>query len=151
MIFLSIDLQYGFSSANDPQIIQVAREEVKRAVKFNYGIIFLQYEKHGPTFSEIKSAANGYYKKKVVHKNSDDGAVEVLDAAFYEGFSTNIFRICGVYTELCVYDTVKSLTELSPSSNIIIRKDGCRCFDEGQRDELFTRLKNLNKDKVMII
>jgi nicotinamidase-related amidase len=125
VVFLSIDLQHGFKAADNPRIIKAAQEEVRRAIRFNYGIIFLQYWGFGPTFPEIKHIARNYDNKITVQKNDDDGGANVLDAAFEKGFNLNKFRVCGVNTDMCVYDTIYSLTHLSPASKILVRKDGC--------------------------
>lgn len=130
MIFLSIDLQPEFIAARNEYIKKIAQEEVKRAIRFNYGIVFLEYasskySKFSPTWPEIKELAAGYKNQVTVLKKDDDGGSEVMDAAFAHKLKLNKVRVCGVNTDMCVHDTVRTLSTLSPASKIIIRKDGC--------------------------
>lgn len=146
MIFLSIDIQPGFAAAADHGLIKVAQEEVKRAMRYNYGIVFLEYKGHGETFSQIKNIAHDYDNKITVEKNTDDGGLDVLDAAFQHNLSVNHIRVCGVYTGMCVYHTLFSLTSLSPSSKVLVRKDGCRpLYDTGG----FSRIRKLKNVRVV--
>lgn len=127
MIFLSIDLQRDFSASCKLSVIKAAQEEVMRAIRFNYGIIFLEYGLAGfkPTMPEIKSLAKGYSNQITILKKDDDGGHEVLDGATTHKLKLNKVRVCGVNTDMCVHDTVRTLSSLSPKSEIIIRKDGC--------------------------
>ena len=138
MLFVSIYLQPGFAAA--PLVAHVARQELLRAKKHNYGVILLQYEKHGPTLMQITSGIK-HHKVTPVWKNSDDGSIEILDTAFAEGYNVDVIRICGVNTDLCVLQTVLGLRKFSPESKILIRKDGCYSY----ADNSFKQFKNLSQ------
>ena len=123
MIFLAIDIQPGFEAST--YVVEAAREEALRAKRFQYGIILLQYKKHGHTLDQVRSVTYGYHKASVAWKNSDDGSIEVLDKAFEDGYNTDVIRVCGVNTDYCVLDTVRGLSKFSPKSKILVRIDGC--------------------------
>lgn len=125
MIFLAIDLQNGFIDNVSPKVIKVAQEEVRRAMRYNYDILFLEYWGYGPTIKEIKGLTKNYDKRVTVKKWSDDGGINVLDAIQEHNLSGKKIRVSGIYTDLCVHDTIRTLSEYSPSSEIFIRKDGC--------------------------
>ncbi len=143
MLFLSIDLQPGFSPANDYGIINAARGEALRAKRFNYGIILLEYNRHGSTLSQIKSACWGHTKLAVAKKDSDDGSIEVIDTAFAEGYNIDVIRVCGVCVEYCVLDTVRGLKKYSPKSKIILNAAGCGGLRKPISFKKFKKIKDV--------
>lgn len=153
MIFLSIDLQPDFLASSKSSVIRAAQEEVKRAIRFKYGIVFLEYDlnygnyiKSSGTWDSIKDLAKGYPNQTTVLKTDDDGGHEVLSAAEANKFNLNKVRVCGVNTDMCVHDTVSTLSTLSPSSKIFIRKDGCNSSKKNDfgKFSLYKNVKIIN-------
>lgn len=145
MIFLSVDLQPDFTASKKPSIIKAAQEEVRRAIRFNYGIVFLEYDGFGDTLPEVKRLASGYKNQITILKDDDDGGHDVVDGVFKNGLKLNQVRVCGVNTDMCVHDTIRTIVNLSPASKIIIRKDGCGSSAKND----FTKFKNYKNVKII--
>ncbi len=142
MLFLSIDLQGGFDAALKRHVIDAACEEVRRAMRFKYHIMFLEYDGFGSTLGEIKRLTKGYDKKVTVYKDDDDGGQNVLDAIFKYDIKANQIRTCGVNTDMCVHDTVRTISKLAPKTEIILRKDGCASCHKNDFSK-FAKYKNV--------
>lgn len=149
MISLLIDLQPHFEASMKNSVIEAAQEEIRRAIRYNYGVVFLEYKlstgDFKPTWPILKKMANGYPNQITVLKTDDDGGHEVFAAAYKNKLNLNKVRVCGVNTDMCVHDTVRTLSTLSPASKILIRKDGCN----SSRKNDFTKFKPYKNVKII--
>lgn len=130
MVLISIDIQKAFVASNNPVMLETARKEVISAKSRKLPIVLMQYEGHGPTRAEISNLLRKYPYKYVVHKNSDDGAHELLDELFNLGISTKHYRIVGLNCAHCIKSTVESLSKYAPDARIELVKHGISCVNK---------------------
>lgn len=77
-----------------------------------------------PTVSVINRLVKGYDKYVYVYKYGQDGSREIIDALAKKKIPRSNIRICGVYAEMCVKDTVLGLRRGLPRSHFYLVKDG---------------------------
>lgn len=127
MALIIIDVQPGFKGSDKPTMIRAIQQEVRKSRSKNELIILLQYEDHGDTLPSITTLMEDYPYKEVVWKNSDDGAIEIIDRLFNINCKPKSFKICGLHNVFCVKSTVETLSTMRPRCEIILLKDCIKC------------------------
>jgi nicotinamidase-related amidase len=107
-----IDMQLQFVSARNKVLINNIKAEIAHAQKLDNHIMFVRMANCGDIMLELLRATRGYSKTSIVTKDWQDGGAEVL--AHLPSRKTHL-RVCGVYTNLCVEDTVYSIAASYPT------------------------------------
>ena len=127
MVLVLIDLQRAFPASNDKKLIHAVSREIRFCREYSYPIVNLLYEGHGSLRSELSLLTRGYKFLYNVIKNSDDGALDLLDYMFNKGIDNSVIRVCGVNLGMCVKSTLESLSVYAPDSRIELVKSGVSC------------------------
>ncbi len=124
MLCIAVDVQPEFQAVNQ-QVLETGQKEIKRAKRYGYGVFLVQYVRGGRTYKELTRLVQGYSKKEIVHKSSDDGSVAILDKAQQKGYRMDKVRIFGVNSDMCLKETVLGIHHFSPKTKIHIVQEGC--------------------------
>ncbi len=137
-----IDMQPYFTAARGKRILANCQKEIQTARKLNNYILFVEYENCGRTDQRLIDLVNGYHKTLTVVKNDDDGSWELQKALRYLQQHKKPLKVCGVNTDMCVYDTVYGLLKVMPWIKIKVVEDACDSY----QDHMYglTLLKKLN-------
>lgn len=143
---LIIDMQEEFEAACGSRIIQGCSREISEAMNRGDAILFVEYDMSPrvPTLPALTRLTKGYRNKFSVKKKGDDGSREVVGKVWDHDLPT-AFRVCGVNSDCCVWDTVYSLRELMPTDTpIVLVADALSLEDyDGEEARLYRLLKDL--------
>jgi nicotinamidase-related amidase len=128
-----IDMQDAFHSAKHYKVVEGVLRQIKLAKARKAGIVVVEYQEGGPTLDVIKEAVDGYTRKTVTRKPSDDGSREVMRAIRRKKFNAEKLRVCGVNIGYCVKDTILGLLEW-PSVQIEVAKDACGPYNDANTE-----------------
>jgi len=120
-----IDLQPGFIAGNKSRVRENALREIKRAVKDEADIVFLEFLGHGSTHRHLMEVVQSYKRCQIKTKQQDDGSSQVYEAVRDHGFMIGRFRVVGINTDFCVYSTVEGLRRRFPNSFIEVVSRAC--------------------------
>lgn len=131
-----VDMQNGFSAAKDKDTLNQVMIEIKTAISDCAGIIVLEMVGAGKTLKQIKKLVKSYRKAVIVEKKDTSGAVEVLSTVRHNrSFHPFKFKVCGVYTDCCVADTVNELSQFDTLS-LEVLADACNCDEPAYLDNI---------------
>lgn len=153
---LIIDMQEGYSAAKDDTLIKNVLEEIKEAKRNDAAILFVAMDDGvGPFIGPIWDAAYDYQYYVEVKKRDTDGSREVIAALKkYRFLNKNRIKVGGVYTDVCVADTVNNLAVKLPDADIEVLSHCCNSDipayemdldmyeDDGETYNPFLALKN---------
>ena len=147
-----IDMQRIFNPANYEEVIEGVIKEIEYAKKKNAWIMFVEFNGFGRTKSKILKHTKEYKKKVKVIKKDQNGAFEIISKSKEKGIPIKNLRVCGVYTNDCVSDTVLGLSNKIDSNitvNILACGDDIE-FPHGTPnfDGRSNKIKIINKHKV---
>lgn len=95
-----------------------------------------------PTNADIKKAVGTYRKACFVFKRMVNGGSEVYQTLLEKNIPHSHIRVCGVYADACVHETVVDLAKRIPKSQIHLVKNGvATCGNNLDRRE--EALKNM--------
>lgn len=114
-ILVIIDMQHSFSASQHLPTIEACQEEIKKAIKNNEYIFFVEYKGEGATDSRLTDLTKKYSNVYFIQKRADDGSAEIMSKVYSLGIVNSKFRICGVNSDACVKFTVESLAEYGRS------------------------------------
>lgn len=142
---LVIDMQPHFKASQRRWLIKNVSDEIRDAMKVRDRIVFLEYTSipgkpgvmvKNTTDRRLIKILGDYDNALVVHKQQDDGSVEVakliesLDGN-HPGAIREKFRVVGVNTGACVASTVNGMAERMPKAKIVVVGKAC---NEGYGD-----------------
>lgn len=99
--------------------------EIKNAIKNHFGIILVKYKDRGIIHPQIQNALKFYKKKTTTTKKMVNGGNQVIKAARRMRFPLCDLRVCGVFTDCCVAQTVTHLSKTLPMSCIEVINNAC--------------------------
>lgn len=124
-----IDVQQGYSAAKDPVLLHNLELEIKKARECNAAILIVNMHPHegvGKSIAKIWNAAYEHIYFAAVTKMDTTGAYEIIKASEkYRFINKNNFKIGGVYTDVCVADTINELADKLPDSTIEVLGHCC--------------------------
>jgi len=100
-------------------------DEIVKEKKNKYGIIVVKYKDRGDLHPAIESELKDYKKKTTTTKNMANGGDKVIKAARRKRFTLASLRVCGVFTDCCVAQTVQHLSKKLPVSCIEVILGAC--------------------------
>lgn len=140
-----VDMQPGFSAADDARTINGTMDEIRTAMALNMPIIFVisDEEKYGALNPDLVNLVknSGYdpdlwsielkFYRYGERFSASSGCKQVDEACEVFGFPTNRFRFCGVNTDICVFFTAMELGKLYPQSCMEIVMRACNVMSTG--------------------
>src|SRR5208283_4687262 len=107
-------MQPGFKDAINKATLDAVERQIKLAISRNWAIVLLENEpwRNGATYPQLMmhlqdGRGNWKYKRAFMRvKSSDSGAAQVVEACQDFGYPMQYFRVCGVYLDACVEQTV---------------------------------------------
>lgn len=151
MTLCIIDMQPKFDAASSSLARRIANE-VRRAKSNREGIILAEYYRMGPTHANILTELKTYDRQTIIIKDDDDGADVILAAAQSLRFNMDHFRLCGVNTCCCVWETFWSIHNCTDArmtllSNLV----SCECGNGyGSKKECVESYSNENSHRVHV-
>ncbi len=99
--------------------------ELGKAMAAGADIVFVESRGKCSTHSELVATVADYDRKVFTHKSMNDGSCSVVESCLNRRFRMRQFRVCGVNTNFCVYETVAGLLLLVPDCQIEVCKHAC--------------------------
>jgi len=112
-----VDMQPMFSTSQKLRTKAAVNRLLKKAIKDNAPIIFLEYTRYGRTDPALLATVEGYESVHFRTKHTDDGSEEVHEVINAHNLPKKI-RICGVNTNYCVRATIMGLLDKFPMTGI---------------------------------
>lgn len=123
-----VDMQsQGFPLARSA--MRGVKEEVRLAIERGWHIIVVEFDLEcaGETDSDLLDVMTGYAKRHTVKKAHEDGSREVVEYCAEHELPTNLFRVVGVMTDVCVAQTSAGLVGRLSDSSVEVVKSACAC------------------------
>lgn len=125
-LLIVIDMQKWFFQHNDyNMVIRNCENQLRHAVSVGASIIFLRYKNAGKTISSLTNITKNYPKVWEATKDIEDGSSWIKELCDLKKINTNLIKVAGVQTDMCVFNTVEGLKELYPHSSIQVLKNSC--------------------------
>ena len=120
-----IDMQPGF-----PLSCSVRRgveAEILKAIACGWAVVIVEFatDAAGNTHASLLKLLDGYVHYTLVYKTKEDGSDVVLEALQRLTYPTQLLRICGVMTDICVQQTAAGLATALPAARIEVVKSAC--------------------------
>ncbi len=168
---LVIDMQNSFIFRHDQfprygSTIDAVKEEIMAAMKRKDFIIFVEFcvtsrskekfnkypSRVSPTLSELTNLTINYLNKIFVYKSACDGGAEVLSALKHFQIPKKNIRVCGVYTNACVRETVRTIAGTLENStlNVVGKATTSSGGDDWQHNNGLELLKQMSDNIVVI-
>lgn len=119
-----VDMCEAFSTA--ARVLDAVLEQIDLAIAHGWAIVFVESRGKGHTYPQLLQRTSGYGRvDSSACKQGNDGSSEVVLSALDRKFSLHRFRVCGVNTWACVYETVYGLLELVDFSSVELVASAC--------------------------
>lgn len=154
-----IDMQTGFIASDHVPTNLAIEREIKKAKRLNHKIVFVEFSSYGPTNQNLKDTLGSYKKFKRIVKWDTDGSDELIIGLKLNKDKEYKLKICGVYTDRCVWATYEGLHRGLPLAKFTIVGDGCfaneydgdpdriSIFENCKRTKIVSRRKKKNLEK----
>jgi hypothetical protein len=125
-VLIIVDMQWHFlrtipRRARKLAVAAIVREiEAARAI--NAPIVILEFADCGDTINKIRRALAGYELRCTMQKSAESGVREVMETCRQCQFPMTMFRLVGVNTDACVYQTA---AELGMRASVEVVVDAC--------------------------
>ena len=116
-----IDVQDGFRLRNRRHIKEIKRQ-ISIAMNASESIMLVEMMGCGKTIMEIKDMIGSYPLVHTTLKRNNGGGREILLELHRNGIFPSRIKICGIYTNCCIADTIWELTKYSPINVSVIEK-----------------------------
>lgn len=148
---LIIDMQASFDASLDPKVQRSCIREIKKAMREQAPIVFVEYSGHGSTISELTDVVEQAHYKKVHHvlKHDDDGSDVIVEFLRKKHLPRSNLSVVGVNSNWCVRSTVAGLTYLLKSATIKVIADACNCNDTDSHRRGLNEMRLLNNVKIL--
>jgi hypothetical protein len=121
-----VDMQPGFQDAIDKATLDAVERQIILAISRNWAIVLLENVpwRNGPTYPQLMKhlqdgRGNWTYKRAFMRvKDTDSGAAQVVEACEDYGYPMQYFRVCGVYLDACVEQTVLGILRRIPDASV---------------------------------
>lgn len=120
-----VDMQPGFPLSCS--VRRAVEAEILRAIACGWAVVIVEFdtEAAGDTHASLVSLLDGYLHHTLVKKTREDGSDVVLEALQSQAYPTQLLRICGVMTDICVQQTAVGLAMALPTARIEVVKSAC--------------------------
>ena len=137
-----IDMQTGFRAADNPELVVNVLEEIRLAKVRGDVIFVLEYDGYGPTRDDVWEAVRWYGLAHVLRKTMNNGADDIEIYANARRIAIDAWKVCGINTDACVYDTVIGLA-LITDDPISVLLHACYSLFRGA-DECEVLIEDIN-------
>jgi hypothetical protein len=122
-----VDMQTNFISqlVSPQKTIFAVQLEIARARDLGQPILVVSFRGCGPVDERIMDALAGYGCWHRVRKSFEDGGSTVSDASMFWRCGSECFRLVGINSDACVYETAVSLSNSYPQSRIEVLVEAC--------------------------
>ena len=122
-----IDVQHGYTAAENDNLLTNLLKQIKKAKEDDAAILLVNMDLAGTkSISCIWNAVYDYTYFAQVIKYDTDGSSEIIDALKkYRFLNKNKFKVGGVYSNICVTDTVNGLDRKLPEAEIEVLAKCC--------------------------
>ncbi len=127
-ILVVVDMQsQGFPLARSA--MRGVKQQVIDAMARGWHIIVVEYDLEcaGETDSDLLALMTGYAKRHTVKKAKEDGSQELVEYCSRNGLATDLFRVVGVMTDVCVAQTASGLVGRLSDAAVEVVKSACAC------------------------
>lgn len=127
-ILVVVDMQsQGFPLARSA--MRGVKQQVADAMARNWHIIVVEFDLEcaGETDSDLLELLSGYAKRHTVKKAKEDGSQELVEYCSLNGLATDLFRVVGVMTDVCVAQTASGLVGRLSGASVEVVKSACAC------------------------
>lgn len=112
-----VHMQGHLSAARYPPTVAGVQRMIRQAINDSAAIIFTWFPYYSPSdeapcpppLSELTELINGYERGVCIEHFGSDGSWSVLHECARRHWPPDVFRVCGVNTEACVYETACGL------------------------------------------
>jgi nicotinamidase-related amidase len=125
-----IDMQEQFCGAKRPHLENPILREIALAKAHNYPIVIIEFKYFGNTQNYIWQAIGNYKNVLSLVKDRISGANEI-NQTLPNITKTKRIRVCGIYTDCCVYHTVIDLISLGWKAEVVA--DACYSNDDDHK------------------
>lgn len=129
-----VDMQYDFKAALHDNVQNHCIAAIKKAKQDRAPIVFLEYFDQGKTIEALATHTRAYSRAYHISKYK---------------LASKRFKVCGVYTEHCVHDTVRGLTQLAPTAKIELISNACWSTDQKDHDRGINKMSKLKNVKTV--
>lgn len=129
-VLIVVDMQTIFKASNRPEVRAECGNLVKQAVIDGMIIVFLEYIDNGRTKIPLRRIVRGYDKAYFVEKEDNDGSNELAEL-FWGMDIPNNFKVCGVNTDMCVFETVQGMASWDRKPKIEVVCKACATHSYG--------------------
>jgi nicotinamidase-related amidase len=131
-----IDMQPYFRTSG--YVLDGVLAEIAKFKSNGFPIFLIEYDRCGPSYSEIYDSMVGYTNLHFLKKNDDGGGKHILDKAKRDRVRLSNVTICGVNICYCVKETAAELVEFG-NVKVKLAKSAshCSCGDGADCIELF--------------
>lgn len=146
-----IDMQAQFSASNGAKVQRSCVREIKKAMKDNATIVFVEFEGYGPTLPLLTNLVKDAKYKKVhrVLKNTNGGGKEVAEYLRAKHLARSNIRVVGVNTSYCVLATVQGMNVHLNTSNLNIVANGCSCHGSSSHKYGLEQMRKMERVKIL--
>jgi len=126
-----VDVQTQFVAGASEDMFLELEALVLRARRRGWPIIFLEFEgEFGDTVECLLKLVQGYERAVRVTKGQWSGVGEVSKTCREQGFGTDLFQVCGAYSDQCVQATVRDLSLNFRQCLVEVVVKACAAYDE---------------------
>jgi len=126
-----VDVQTQFVAGASEDMFLELEALVLRARRRGWPIIFLEFEgEFGDTVERLLKLVEGYERAVRVYKGQWSGVGEVSKTCREQGFGTDLFQVCGAYSDQCVQATVRDLSLNFRQCLVEVVVKACAAYDE---------------------
>jgi hypothetical protein len=140
-------MQPEFSAAK--KIIKPVQRQIRLAKRRKDIIVFVELrDGYSATIKELWKTLGHYDNHIIARKNCDDGSGTIQKALKRKGIVTPVkFRVCGVNTPYCVWDTIVGLLNKYPDA--IMEVSGGACSSYMKKESSMRKLLKKKRSKGM--
>lgn len=105
-----IDLQGNFRGSISAKCLRNVEREIELAKEAKRDILVVLFKECGSLIGEVARMLKGYEYQRTIYKKNCDGGFEVINELL--DIKPQHVRVCGVQTDVCVRETVRSMAKL---------------------------------------
>lgn len=126
------------------ELLKNIQKEIKLAKRRRAPIILVEYKNEGETHKDIHLVLNAYPYERVI-KPHNDGSKEIFHCLLRKFYSVPIWRVCGIFLECCISETLISLSNQTKTEFELIEKGvgSFPCTDLNSKSRYFTKLQEI--------
>lgn len=128
-VYCIVDVQDAFIRKNEygtKRIVKYVTKRIREYKKKNQPIFLIKFKKCGNVLPQIRNELRGYKYLFHSYKTEMDGSNNVIKRLKKMNVEDpNEIRVCGVYTDLCVANTIKGFFKQTKNTKIKIDFKEC--------------------------